>query len=78
MVLGDGVAPFRGGPLRMADMIGLTRVVGELDALRRDSANGSSPPHFYEAKAGEGRGFYSERAPPLNAKRHTAEPTGHQ
>ena len=35
MVLGIGFAPFRGGPLRLADSLGLDRVVSELDDLRR-------------------------------------------
>lgn len=35
MVLGCGFAPFRGGPLRMADDRGLDRVVSDLEAFQR-------------------------------------------
>ncbi len=34
MVLGTGFAPFRGGPLRTAEAIGLERLVREMDELR--------------------------------------------
>jgi 3-hydroxyacyl-CoA dehydrogenase/enoyl-CoA hydratase/3-hydroxybutyryl-CoA epimerase len=35
MVLGTGFAPFRGGPLRLADEVSVARVVEELEAMRQ-------------------------------------------
>jgi 3-hydroxyacyl-CoA dehydrogenase / enoyl-CoA hydratase / 3-hydroxybutyryl-CoA epimerase len=60
MVLGTGFAPFRGGPLRTADSLGLARVVRELDALRREHGERFEPAPLLRAKADEGRGFYTE------------------
>ena len=62
MVLGSGFAPFRGGPLRTADALGLARVVRELDALRREHGERFEPAPLLRAKAGEGRGFYADAA----------------
>lgn len=62
MVLGTGFAPFRGGPLRAADAIGVARVVSELDALRREHGDRFEPAPLLRTRAEEGRGFYSEAA----------------
>jgi len=35
MILGTGFAPFRGGPLRFAEHLGLKKVVDELERLAR-------------------------------------------
>ena len=59
MVLGTGFAPFRGGPLRTADALGLPRVVGELEALRREHGERFEPAPLLRERAKEGRGFYS-------------------
>ena len=60
MVLGAGFAPFRGGPLRMADSIGLSQVVRELDVLRREHGERFEPAPLLRAKADGGSGFYAE------------------
>ena len=60
MVLGTGFAPFRGGPLRFADTLGLSQVVRELDVLRREHGERFEPAPLLRAKADEGRGFYAE------------------
>jgi 3-hydroxyacyl-CoA dehydrogenase/enoyl-CoA hydratase/3-hydroxybutyryl-CoA epimerase len=62
MVLGAGFAPFRGGPLRMADALGLSRIVGELEALRREHGERFEPATLLKAKADEGGGFYTDAA----------------
>jgi len=60
MVLGTGFAPFRGGPLRFADSLGLARVVSELNAMRRELGERFEPAPLLRTKADEGRGFYTE------------------
>ncbi len=60
MVLGTGFAPFRGGPLRTADALGVARVVGELNALRREHGDRFDPAPLLRTMAAEGRGFYTE------------------
>lgn len=57
MVLGAGFAPFRGGPLRMANSLGLDRVVRELEDLRRTHGPRFEPAALLRAKAVEGKGF---------------------
>src|SRR5207248_5622509 len=60
MVLGTGFAPFRGGPLRTADAIGVGRVVRELDELRSRNGERFEPAPLLRTMAAEGRGFYTE------------------
>lgn len=60
MVLGTGFAPFRGGPLRTADAIGVTRLVREMDDLRREHGPRFEPSPLLRAMADEGRGFYGD------------------
>ena len=33
MIMGTGFAPFRGGPLRYADAVGVSKLVGQMEAL---------------------------------------------
>jgi 3-hydroxyacyl-CoA dehydrogenase / enoyl-CoA hydratase / 3-hydroxybutyryl-CoA epimerase len=65
MVLGTGFAPFRGGPLRTADTLGLPRVVREMEALRSTAGERFAPTAMLQALAAEGRVFYAKasRAP---------------
>ena len=63
MVLGTGFAPFRGGPLRTADSLGLSRVVGELEVLRRDHGERFEPAALLRVRAKEGREFYARQLP---------------
>src|SRR5262249_11964051 len=69
MVLGTGFAPFRGGPLRTADSVGIVRVVGELDTLRREHGDRFEPAPLLRSMAADGRGFYTEVPEPEEAHR---------
>ena len=60
MVLGTGFAPFRGGPLRTADALGVGRVVREMETLRTTAGERFEPAPMLRALAGEGRAFYAE------------------
>jgi 3-hydroxyacyl-CoA dehydrogenase / enoyl-CoA hydratase / 3-hydroxybutyryl-CoA epimerase len=62
LVLGTGFAPFRGGPLRTADELGLGRVVRDLDALRGTAGERFEPCSLLREMAGQGRGFYAKGA----------------
>ena len=62
MVLGTGFAPFRGGPLRTADALGVAAVVRDLDALRGTHGDRFEPAALLRTKAGEGRGFYTDES----------------
>jgi 3-hydroxyacyl-CoA dehydrogenase/enoyl-CoA hydratase/3-hydroxybutyryl-CoA epimerase len=67
MVLGTGFAPFRGGPLRFADNLGVARVVGELDELRRLHGIRFEPAPLLRTMAADGRGFYTDVPEPVEA-----------
>jgi 3-hydroxyacyl-CoA dehydrogenase/enoyl-CoA hydratase/3-hydroxybutyryl-CoA epimerase len=58
MVLGTGFAPFRGGPLRAADAMGVSRVVREMEMMRSTAGERFAPAAMLKALAGEARGFY--------------------
>jgi 3-hydroxyacyl-CoA dehydrogenase/enoyl-CoA hydratase/3-hydroxybutyryl-CoA epimerase len=60
MVLGTGFAPFRGGPLRTADSIGVSNVVRELDELRRWHGERFEAASLLRSMVAENRGFYTE------------------
>jgi 3-hydroxyacyl-CoA dehydrogenase/enoyl-CoA hydratase/3-hydroxybutyryl-CoA epimerase len=59
MVLGTGFAPFRGGPLRTADALGVGRVVRALDSLSRESGDRFEPAPLLRTLCDEQRGFYA-------------------
>jgi 3-hydroxyacyl-CoA dehydrogenase/enoyl-CoA hydratase/3-hydroxybutyryl-CoA epimerase len=61
MILGTGWAPFRGGPLRYADSLGITDVVARLAILARDVAPHFTPCDHLRAMTHDNRTFYSER-----------------
>ncbi|MBA4187380.1 MAG: multifunctional fatty acid oxidation complex subunit alpha [Planctomycetaceae bacterium] len=60
MVLGTGFAPFRGGPLRTADTLGIERVVRGLDALSGEYGERFEAARLLRTLADEGRGFYAD------------------
>ena len=60
MVLGTGFAPFRGGPIRTADAIGLPRVVREMDALRATVGERFGPAPLLRAFAADAHPFHSD------------------
>jgi 3-hydroxyacyl-CoA dehydrogenase / enoyl-CoA hydratase / 3-hydroxybutyryl-CoA epimerase len=57
MILGTGFAPFRGGPLRFAEHIGLKKVVAELERLAQTEEK-FLPCEILKKHAGDGTKFY--------------------
>ena len=49
MVFGAGFPPFRGGPLRHADAMGLSKVEGRLSAMRAEGGDRFRPAPLIEA-----------------------------
>ena len=60
MVMGTGFAPFRGGPLRYAETLGLRRAVDELDRLTTTAGPQYARCDLLEQLAAEGRHFYAD------------------
>ena len=61
MILGTGWAPFRGGPLRYADHIGIATVVSRLNALRDRLGQYFEPCTLLTAMTNRGATFYAKR-----------------
>jgi 3-hydroxyacyl-CoA dehydrogenase/enoyl-CoA hydratase/3-hydroxybutyryl-CoA epimerase len=59
MILGTGFAPFRGGPLRFAEHLGLKKVVAELERLARTEEK-FLPCKILKKHARDGAKFYAE------------------
>jgi 3-hydroxyacyl-CoA dehydrogenase len=59
MVFGTGFAPFRGGPLRYADSVGLAKIVETLDRLSKDHPR-FTPCEALRRKAAAGERFSAE------------------
>ena len=59
MILGTGFAPFRGGPLRFGEHVGLKRVVEELERLARTEKK-FTPCEILKKHARDGTKFYEE------------------
>ena len=57
MILGTGFAPFRGGPLRVAEHFGLKKIVDELESLARIDEK-FTPCELLKSHAREGTRFY--------------------
>jgi 3-hydroxyacyl-CoA dehydrogenase/enoyl-CoA hydratase/3-hydroxybutyryl-CoA epimerase len=57
MIMGTGFAPFLGGPLRLADHIGLSQIVNEMKRLA-DSELRFTPCNLLQTLAGTGQKFY--------------------
>jgi 3-hydroxyacyl-CoA dehydrogenase/enoyl-CoA hydratase/3-hydroxybutyryl-CoA epimerase len=57
MIFGAGFPPFRGGPLRHADALGLPRVAGRLQALRAERGERFAPAAIIERLAQQGESF---------------------
>jgi 3-hydroxyacyl-CoA dehydrogenase len=60
MVFGAGFPPFRGGPLRYADAVGLQKVESQLTALRAERGERFAPSRLLSKLAREGGRFTSE------------------
>jgi 3-hydroxyacyl-CoA dehydrogenase/enoyl-CoA hydratase/3-hydroxybutyryl-CoA epimerase len=59
MILGTGFAPFRGGPLRFAEHLGVKRTVEELERLTRTEEK-FTPCEILKKHARDGTNFYRE------------------
>jgi 3-hydroxyacyl-CoA dehydrogenase/enoyl-CoA hydratase/3-hydroxybutyryl-CoA epimerase len=59
MILGTGFSPFRGGPLRSAEHLGLNKVVDELERLARTEEK-FLPCEMLKKHARDGTKFYEE------------------
>jgi len=58
MVMGTGFAPFRGGPLRYADTLGLPRLVGAMEFLVERGAEQFLPCALLQQLAGTEKSFF--------------------
>jgi 3-hydroxyacyl-CoA dehydrogenase/enoyl-CoA hydratase/3-hydroxybutyryl-CoA epimerase len=58
MINGTGFAPFRGGPLRYADSLGVERAVGAMDNLVDRGADHFAPCDLLKQMASAGKKFY--------------------
>jgi len=61
MIMGTGFAPFRGGPLRHAESLGLERVVETMKRLADTGAAYFGPCSLLQKLAGERKRFYPEK-----------------
>ena len=59
MIMGTGFAPFRGGPLRHADTVGIARVVDGLKSLAEENPRFAAC-GLLEEMANAGREFYKK------------------
>ena len=60
MVMGTGFAPFRGGPLRYADSLGVEKIVGAMEILADGGATEFRPCGLLRRMAAAGTKFYSK------------------
>jgi 3-hydroxyacyl-CoA dehydrogenase / enoyl-CoA hydratase / 3-hydroxybutyryl-CoA epimerase len=58
MIMGTGFAPFRGGPLRYADSLGLEKIVGAMEILEDCGATQYTPCDLLRHMAADGTKFY--------------------
>ncbi len=61
MIMGTGWAPFRGGPLRFADQLGISTVVSRLNSLRDRVAPYFAPCPLLAEMANRGATFYQQK-----------------
>jgi 3-hydroxyacyl-CoA dehydrogenase/enoyl-CoA hydratase/3-hydroxybutyryl-CoA epimerase len=61
MIMGTGWAPFRGGPLRFADHLGISTVVSRLNNLRDRVAPDFAPCPLLADMANRGQSFYPQK-----------------
>jgi 3-hydroxyacyl-CoA dehydrogenase/enoyl-CoA hydratase/3-hydroxybutyryl-CoA epimerase len=57
MIFGAGFPPFRGGPMRHADTVGLRQIEARIGALRAEKGERFAPAKLLTLLAGEGRDF---------------------
>ena len=58
MIMGTGFAPFRGGPLRYADSLGMEKMVGAMEILADGGATEFKPCGRLRRMAAAGAKFY--------------------
>jgi len=75
MMMGTGWAPFRGGPLRFADHLGLQTVLSRLNNLRDRVGAHFEPSSLLTDKATRGESFYPQKksAIPVQSETQTAK-----
>jgi 3-hydroxyacyl-CoA dehydrogenase/enoyl-CoA hydratase/3-hydroxybutyryl-CoA epimerase len=66
MIMGTGWAPFRGGPLRFADHLGIATVVSRLNNLRDRVAPYFQPCSLLSDMANRGASFYPQKTAALS------------
>ncbi len=71
MIMGTGWAPFRGGPLRFADHLGLQTVLSRLNNLRDRVGSYFEPSSLLIDKATRGEGFYPQKKPAFPVQSET-------
>jgi 3-hydroxyacyl-CoA dehydrogenase/enoyl-CoA hydratase/3-hydroxybutyryl-CoA epimerase len=59
MIMGTGFAPFRGGPLRYADTLGTTKLVGDMERLAEQGLPEFEPCALLRSLAATGKSFYA-------------------
>ena len=57
MIFGTGFPPWRGGPLRHADSLGLVKIESRLNALRAERGERFAPANLLARLAAEGGSF---------------------
>jgi len=62
MVLGTGFPPYRGGPLRYADLLGMPALRASLERIYAGDGSGRSVSRLIQSMEAEGRRFYSRTA----------------
>jgi 3-hydroxyacyl-CoA dehydrogenase/enoyl-CoA hydratase/3-hydroxybutyryl-CoA epimerase len=58
MIMGTGFAPFRGGPLRNADTLGASKLVGDMERLAQQGLPEFEPCALLRSLAATGKSFY--------------------
>jgi 3-hydroxyacyl-CoA dehydrogenase/enoyl-CoA hydratase/3-hydroxybutyryl-CoA epimerase len=76
MIMGTGWAPFRGGPLRFADHLGLQTVLSRLNNLRDRVGSYFEPSSLLIDKATRGEGFYPQKKSAFPARSETQTTKG--
>jgi 3-hydroxyacyl-CoA dehydrogenase / enoyl-CoA hydratase / 3-hydroxybutyryl-CoA epimerase len=66
MVMGTGFAPFRGGPLRHADRIGIDKVIENLERLTRSKERQFYPSELLIEMSRREKKFYSNSSSPVS------------
>ncbi|MBC8243920.1 MAG: enoyl-CoA hydratase/isomerase family protein [Verrucomicrobia bacterium] len=61
MIMGTGFPPFRGGPLRHANAVGLAKIVESLERLAKSAGPQFEPCELLQSMAKAGREFYGDK-----------------